>query len=192
MEKILRYNPNAEVIAESRRVYGCAIKFESESVDMGFIETIHRGAVTQELLDNSDIFALVDHDKSKVLARSCYGKGSLKLELHDDGLYYEFDAPNTVLGDEVLEHIRRGEFGGSSFAFSINGNNDEHWYHRLEDGKLMRDIFHISGLYDVSCVYNPAYEATSCDTRAKHIIEKSDIINVAMDSKMKELDNYII
>ena len=38
--------------SESRKVAGCAVKFDSDSQDMGFIERILRGAITQELIDN--------------------------------------------------------------------------------------------------------------------------------------------
>ena len=125
MDKIFRsfgtteYRAAEDGSTESRRVVGCAVKFDSDSQDIGFTERILKGAITQELIDNSDVYARMDHRDDVVLARSNHGVGSLKLDLREDGLYYEFDAPNTAHGDELLEHLKRGEITTSSFAFSL-------------------------------------------------------------------------
>lgn len=175
---------------ESRIVSGYAVKFESESQDMGFIEIIKKGAITEETIMNSDIFARFNHNEDTVLARSRYGEGSLALELREDGLYYEFEAPHTALGDELLEHLKRGEITTSSFAFTIVEDGDR-WYKR-EDGTLVREILKINRLYDVSPVYEPAYLATSCSKRALDMVEKSEEITAKYDSMLKELDEFII
>ena len=175
---------------ESRIVSGYAVKFESESQDMGFIEIIKKGAITEETIMNSDIFARFNHNEDTVLARSRYGEGSLALELREDGLYYEFEAPHTALGDELLEHLKRGEITTSSFAFTIAEDGDR-WYKR-EDGTLVREILKINRLYDVSPVYEPAYLATSCSKRALDMVEKSEEITEKYDSMLKELDEFII
>lgn len=192
-EKIIRSYNDADVITDdSRKVYGCAVKFETESQNLGFIETIKRGAITQETIENSDIYALFNHNEDEVLARSRYGNGSLKLELREDGLYYEFDAPNTEKGNEVLEHLKRNELEGSSFAFSLpkDGSGDK-WY-KDDEGNLRRDIYHIEKLYDVSCVYEPAYLDTSCDRRALNMIDKSSTISKKMDLMIEEVEQLKI
>lgn len=169
MDKIFRSYGTTEYRAAedgstSRKVVGCAVKFDSDSQDIGFTERILRGAITQELIDSSDVYARMDHRDDVVLARSNKGVGSLHLELREDGLYYEFDAPNTVHGDELLEHLKRGEISTSSFAFSLPDEDGcEEWYD--DNGVLRRDIKKIGALYDVSPVYNPAYLATSAELR---------------------------
>ena len=81
------------------------------------------------MLDNSDVFARMNHSDDYVLARSKKGEGSLVLELRDDGVYYAFEAPNTEKGNELLEHIKRGEITASSFAFRVSSEpNSERWY----------------------------------------------------------------
>ena len=95
MTKELRSNKSPISIDENRHITGYGILFESESVDMGFIEIIRRGAITQNELDNSDIFFYYNHDDSEVLARSTNGEGTLKLTVDDIGVKYEFDAPKT-------------------------------------------------------------------------------------------------
>jgi HK97 family phage prohead protease len=177
---------------DSRIVSGYAVKFESESQDLGFIEIIKKGAITEDTIMKSDIFATFNHKEDCVLARSRYGEGTLALELRDDGLYYEFEAPHTAIGDELLEHLKRGEITTSSFAFTLpeDGSGDK-WYKR-EDGTLVREIVKIDRLFDVSPVWEPAYLATSCSKRAKEMLDLIKILNNKYDSVMRDLENYKI
>ena len=164
---------------ESRTIEGVAVVFDSWSRDLGgFTEMIKRGAITQELLDNSDIVMNRDHSDDKMLARWNKGKGTLQLELKDDGLHYSFDAPNSPLGDELLEYLTRGEITTSSFAFVVDKENGDEWYR--QDGKVHRNIKKIHRLYDVSPVFEPAYLETDCSKR------KFDEINT-IDEKLDNL-----
>ena len=183
--------------AESRTISGYALKFDTPSQYMGFYETISRSAIDEETLKNSDIFALFNHDEDKVLARSRYGEGSLKLELREDGLYYEFEAPHTQWGDEVIEHLKRGEIFGSSFAFMLplDSTGDKREYDA--NGVLNRTIIKIERLFDVSPVFEPAYLATSCSKRTLEILndieemkqtrEKED--DTVHDNDSSDVDN---
>ena len=76
---------NGEIRSESRHVEGYAIVFNSQSDDLGFYETILPTAIDDELLRSSDVFALFNHDKEKVLARSKYGVGNLHLTIDNKG-----------------------------------------------------------------------------------------------------------
>lgn len=97
------------------------------------------------------------------MARSKHGEGSLRLEIDEIGLKYTFEAPNTALGDELLEGLRRGDINTSSFAFTVGSDN---WSKR-EDGTYLRTINSISELFDVSPVYRAAYDATSVKVDAR-------------------------
>ena len=176
---------------DSRIVCGYAARFDTESQNIGWIEKIHAGAITEDTIMNSDIFARLNHDENTVLARSRYGEGSLALELRDDGLYYEFEAPHTAAGDELLEHLKRGEITTSSFAFSLpEDGTGQRWY---RDGEVLRrDITKIDRLYDVSPVYEPAYLDTSCNKRNMQIVDKSTKINSMYDSMYEELEKFKI
>lgn len=191
MEKEYRnYGEIREYDIESRLVTGCALKFDSESQYMGFYEKIDRSAITQELIDNSDIFALLNHDQNKVLARQRYGQdGSLKLELREDGLYYSFEAPNTQYGNELLEHLKRGEIFASSFAFCLPKEGGD-TITRDNDGIIHRTITHIHRLFDVSPVYEPAYLATSCSKRTLQILDEMNKIEQRKDEDNND-DNTI-
>ena len=182
----IEYSPS--VTDESRTVYGKAISFDTTSNYMGFYETIHKGAVTQELLNNSDVFARMNHSDEYVLARCKNGKGSLMLELRDDGVYYLFECPNTEKGEELLEHIRRGELDGSSFAFTVDSSaGSERWY-KDKDGELHRDIYKIGSLLDIAPVYSPAYSDTSVSLRADDVKKTSAEIDAKMELIRKELE----
>ena len=147
--------------SESRTVCGYGSVFNSQSEDLGFIETIDPQAITEETIKRSDVFATLNHDMNKILARCKYGSGSLELKCDDKGLYYRFDAPNTNLGDELLEYLNRGEIDSSSFAFTVK--RDE--WTKGEDGKYYRTILEIDQLFDVSPVFSPAYSEASCQKR---------------------------
>ena len=185
MNKEIRLNNN--ISSEERTVEGYAVVFDSMSENLGFYETIHQGAITQETIDNSDVLAKFNHDDTKVLARSKNGTGSLELSIDDKGVKYRFQAPNTALGDELLEYLHRGDITSSSFAFTVSKDEgSERWY--KENGIVYRDIYKIDRLYDVSPVFQPAYQATSCSARAKEMIDKSQIIDKELDLMMEEIN----
>lgn len=179
---------NFTIESESRTVEGYASVFESESENIGWIEIIHRGAITEDTIKNSDVFAKFNHDNNKILARSKYGNGSLLLEVDDNGLRYKFEAPNTELGNELLEYLNRGDITSSSFAFTIDQKDptSERWYKK--NGTIYRDIYKINKLYDVSPVFQPAYEATSCSSRFEEIKATSNEIDNKMELIKKEIE----
>ena len=168
-----------------RTIQGRAIVFESLSNDLGgFREIIKRGAISQDLVDSSDVFARTNHSDDYILARCNKGKGSLQLELREDGLYYSFEAPNTEKGNELVEHIRRGEISQSSFAFMVANEPDaERWI--KQDGILVREIYKISYLGDVAPVFTPAYSETSVSLRA---LDKAKEMNEEVKEEPKKED----
>lgn len=176
----------------SRTIYGYAVVFDSPSQDMGFIETIKRGAITQETINQCDVFAKFNHEDDKILARSNKGQGSLKLTVDEKGLRYEFEAPNNDLGNTLLEHIKRGEVSQSSFAFALNPDdkNAQKWEKR--DGKLYRTINHIGYLFDISPVFQPAYTATSVDKRDLEEAKTKFELEEKYNTMLEELAKYKI
>jgi HK97 family phage prohead protease len=149
-------------------VEGYALLFETSSDGLNFEEVISREAL-EGVIARSDVFALLNHSKERgILARSFNGAGSLTLEVDEKGLLYRFDAPNTALGNELLENLRRGEINQSSFAFDVDSDKWE----RKSDGTWKRTINQIGHLYDVSPVYNAAYSKTSVYMRGKEVEEE--------------------
>lgn len=169
-------------IEDSRSVEGYALVFNSLSKDMGFREQILPESL-DGVIEKSDIMALLNHDSSRgILARSRYGKGSLSLEIDDHGLKYRFEAPKTALGDELLEYLRRNDITSSSFAFSVS---EDSW-NKQADGTYIRTIKKFERLFDVSPVFEPAYDATSvvC-ARFAEIQEEERLAN---EKAMKEAE----
>ena len=186
MNKEVRYSPivfrNLE--EDSRRLEGRAIVFDSYSNNLGFYEKINRSAVTQELINNSDIIFTFNHDPNQLLARYRNGGGSLDVELREDGVYFSFDIPNTTLGNDIYELIKRGDISNCSFCFTVADEKDsQKWEKR--DGKMYREIMKISGLYDLSAVTYPAYSDTDINARS---IEARNIAEEELDKIIKEAE----
>lgn len=163
-----------------RTVSGYAIRFNEDSAFMGFTERISPSALPASMLENADIFAYFNHDWSKVLART---PNSLKLDLRDDGLYYEFEAPNTQDGNDLLEHIKRGEMYGTSFAFSLPEDGSGEVWTKQEDGTYLREIVMFDALYEISPVYTPAYPTTSVSARCLEYVRNTEEQNMKEDEK---------
>ena len=177
-------NSTPVVSQDSRTVEGYAVVFNSQSEDLGFYETINPSAITEEVLMRSDVFCLFNHDQDKVLARSKYGTGSLQLQLDERGLKYTFQAPNTDLGDELLEYLRRGDIDSSSFAFTVSTDEGSEVWTTGTDGRQYREILKIDSLHDVSPVWTPAYSSTSVSQRT---LDKLNQLREMQDEKEKEL-----
>lgn len=153
--------------AESRHISGYSVVYHSLSVDLGgFREIIEPTAITTELINRSDVVMNYNHDDSLILARSRNGEGTLRLSTDERGLLFEFDMPNSALGDQVLESIRRGDISTCSFAFSLNPDaSGERWTQDEENG-VIRTITTIDGLYDCALVIHAAYPETSVSARS--------------------------
>lgn len=155
-----------------RTIEGYAVVFERESrifydpaLKKTIQETIKRGAITQELLERCDIKALLEHDKSRLLARCNAGAGSLTLTVDEIGVKYRFEAPNTVAGSDAVEYVKRGDLFGSSFAYYCDESKDV-TYEKRSDGVYTRTVNCIRYVGDVSIVSDPAYLSTSVSVRS--------------------------
>lgn len=162
-----------------RHISGKAISFDTQSNDIGFIEILHRGCITQELIDSSNIVFLYNHDYNQVIARANKGKGTLNIDLRDDGVYFDLEVPNTTMGNDLLENIRLGNITQCSFGF--NYANEEGAYKDEKIGDVWyRNVYKIGELYDLSAVTYPAYDDTYVNARMQ---ERSK-----MEDKLKETD----
>lgn len=172
--------------SKDRVLEGYAVVFNSLSEDLGgFREIIRPSAITQELINNSDIIANMDHRNDYMMARLRKGKGNIDLTLDEHGLKFRYTIPDTVKGDELWSHIERGEIDQCSFAFGIDYSDPAaEKYHVDKDGVTIREILKISKLYDISCVINPAYEDTEVYTR--------DLDHVNENIRINKLNNFYL
>lgn len=144
------------------KVRGYAAVFGKESENLGndqyqFREIIEPGAFSDVLGD--DVRALLNHDPNFILARSKGGAGTLRIGQDDTGLWYEFDAPDTQAGRDLMESLKRGDIDQSSFSFTVKDNGQKWEETREGDGPtiIKRTIQKIARLFDVSPVTYPAY-----------------------------------
>lgn len=173
---------------ESRKVEGYALLFNKDSKPMRGGDLIERIAPTalDGVLEKSDVLCLMNHDESRgVLARYRMGEGSLSLVVDEKGLKYSFEAPNTALGDELVESLKRGDISESSFAFTVEKDNWE----KKENGTYLRTIVQIGQLYDVSPVYYPAYQDTKVALRSLNE-KKEEELKAHQEKLNKELEEY--
>jgi HK97 family phage prohead protease len=158
------FDDDNELVVESRAdgraaIVGYAAVYNRLSLDLGgFKEEILPGAFDRILTrqrGRQDVVALFNHDSNIVLGRT--SSGTLELSSDDKGLRYVVTPP--VSRGDVLELIQRRVVRGSSFAFTVDPKNES--FRTGEDGKAVRQIREVSGLYDVGPVLVPAYPATS-------------------------------
>jgi uncharacterized protein len=147
-----------ELRAAGRQLSGHAAVFDTEARLPGFVEVIKPGAFSASLRSGSDILALVDHDATKLLART--RSGSLKLSEDARGLSFSFDAPDTQAGHDVLALAQRGDLGGMSFGFTV-AKDGESW------NGTKRELRAVN-LMEISVVSAwPAYPETSVIARSR-------------------------
>jgi uncharacterized protein len=146
----------SEFRAKGRRLEGYAATFGTEARIGDFTETIAPGAFRASIITGRDILALVDHDASRVLART--RSGTLRLSEDTHGLHFDLDVPPTSAGNDVLALAERGDLGGMSFAFSAE---EEDW---RGDLRTLKSV----ALIEVSVVAAwPAYDGTVVHARSR-------------------------
>jgi hypothetical protein len=164
------YDANMPDDAESnnRMVCGYAMLYDTPTVlykyaDTEYVEVIQRGAAT-EALKTSDIRALFNHNPNYILART--SSNTLMVREDEKGLYFEFEAPETSMGNDLLVSIQRGDISQASFAFDISERSLLR--EQKADGKEVVTITvkSMGQLHDVSPVTYPAYEDTEVSMRS--------------------------
>ncbi|TVM16685.1 HK97 family phage prohead protease [Oceanidesulfovibrio indonesiensis] len=146
-----------EYRAKGRKLEGYAATFNHEARIAHFVEIIAPGAFSGSLTGR-DILALVDHDPTRLLART--RSGSLRLAEDSHGLHFELAIPDTQPGRDVLALAERGDLGGMSFGFSVPEGGERWTGNRRE----LRAVT----LHEISVVSAwPAYDGTVVQARAK-------------------------
>ena len=161
--------PEAELTIESRAngtqvLVGYAAVYNRFSLPLReggsqFREIILPGAFDKILnrqRGKSDVVALLNHNSDLILGRT--SSGTLELSSDEKGLRYTVPPPDTQVGRDTLELVRRRDLRGSSFAFAVDAKGEK-W--TSDDQGAVREIRDVSMLADVSVVLTPAYPASS-------------------------------
>jgi Escherichia/Staphylococcus phage prohead protease len=177
MEKRYSFSPigNEEYRAQisgdisSRHIKGYGVVFNQKSKIIteyisdikewrSFTEIIDSSAFDEILNNGFDVVMDVNHDFNEILGRT--SSETLKLNKDDNGISYEFDAPNTTRGEDVLQMVKRGDYYESSFAFTVAEEGDN-WELDKDSGLYIRTITKAGALYDMAiCTYRGAYDNT--------------------------------
>lgn len=144
-----------------RTLTGYAVKWEKKSHVLGYFrkfrEQFKKGAFAESLKKDDQRF-LWSHDTSKVLGRT--KNGTLRLTEDDVGLRFELDLPNTTLGNDTYESIKRGDVDGVSFGFKM----ESHEIEEPDDDLMLRTVTKAK-LLEVSAVAFPAYPDSEVSAR---------------------------
>ena len=178
-------NFNVSLDSDSRILSGYAAVFNSESKDLGGFTEMISPAAFEGVIERSDVFAVLDHDRNKVLARSKMGKGSLELNIDSKGLQFRFESPNTTLGNDVLSMVKRGDLTDASFCFTVE---DESWQKR-EDGSYLRTINKIGDLFDVAICYNGAYPESYTEVALRSLDKFKEELRAAKEVEEEDSDD---
>lgn len=163
--RLMEFEEEDELVIEPRQngqtsIVGYAAVYNRLSLDLGggLREEILPGAFDKILnrqRGKADVVALFNHDSNIVLGRT--SSGTLELSSDEKGLRYVVTPPNSR--DDILELIRRRDVRGSSFAFTVDKSGER--FRQTDEGKTIRQISEVKGLYDVGPVLTPAYPASS-------------------------------
>lgn len=156
------YRSNADIElrqtpGEPLKIRGYAAVFNQLSDPLWFgRERILPGAFADSL--GGDVRALVDHDPSLIIGRT--KNATLSMREDARGLYVEIVPPETTLGKDTIESVRRGDLDQMSIGFRTI---EDQW--KTENGEAVRELVKAE-LFDVSIVAFPAYPQTSADVRS--------------------------
>lgn len=155
-----------EFVNDNNAVEGYALKFNKQSKDMGgFVEIIDQRAL--DGVNMEDVKLFLNHDRDKLLGRT--KSGTLQLSIDEVGLKFRCELPNTSVGHDVMELVKRGDLSQCSFGFTVA---EDEWDRR--DGKAIRTIKKINTLEEISLVSIPAYDDTDVAV-AKRSLEKMEV-----------------
>jgi hypothetical protein len=136
---------------------GYAAVFDSPSEPLPFIEKIERGAFRTSLRSRNDVKLLWNHDSGSVLG-STRAK-TLSLVEDERGLKVTASLPNTSLGRDAAELLKRGDVDSMSFGFTVVKDS----WNSEGNERTLKSV----RLHEVSIVAFPAYSGTAGTTSVR-------------------------
>lgn len=161
---------------------GYAAVFNSRSENLGgFTEFVAPGAFTRSLKTRNDVKLLWNHDAGQVLGST----RARTLTLTEDarGLKVTAQLPNTQLGRDTAELLKRGDVDAMSFGFNVikdkwNANGDERTLEAVR-------------LFEVSIVAFPAYSATAGTATVRSLdalVTRAEVDADALEAALTKLE----
>lgn len=162
---------------EQMHIEGKAVAFESPETYWGETEVIDKHALDEA--DMSDVVLRYNHnDTQYTLART--RNGSLRLDLREDGLYFDADLIDTTTNQDAYKMVKAGLLDKCSFAFNVvedKYNEEEH----------LRTITKIGRLFDVALVDFPFYNDTMVEARNLKLDNRDEYIEKQKNYKQKHI-----
>jgi HK97 family phage prohead protease len=163
--------------AQGKTLKALAIPYNSRSQDMGFIELISPNAFDL----SGDVRALYEHDRQHLIGRTT--SKTLRLKNTVKGVEAEIDLPNTSIGNDLAELVKRGDISGMSFGFIVEADE---WDYDHEPA--LRTITKAL-LKEVTVTSDPAYLDTNVviSERALSKAKPDHFINLRAELALMEL-----
>lgn len=175
------FTPNTMQVRESQEgkpltIEGCAIVFNKETTlyeDEYYRvrEVILPSCVTPDFLAKQDVKLNLLHKRSKTIGRNNQGKGTLQMEIREDGLYFSIELPDCDLGRQCYELVKNGTYTGCSFEFMPGDYKRDvtAFPNGGEDVLITHEAFR--ELSALTVAMDPAYNETEVSAREQHAAE---------------------
>lgn len=190
--KLIARSENNEKFIEGRAaVFNSRSKLIAERGKV-FYEYISPGAFDELLADrdNLNCIAVVDHDRSTILAKT--RSNTLELWIDNEGLNFRFAVPDTQHGKDVYEMVQRGDYDECSFRYFAK-ESDVEWSRNIKN-ELERRVNKVSALADVSICIDGAFADTPVQARglsefiaAEEAAENEKELTVRVDHNLMEM-----
>lgn len=150
---------------EAFTVRGYAAVFDQMSLTLGtkdaaFREKIAADAFDEILSTDPDVHFVWDHDTRYVLSRT--RNRTLSLRTDDVGLYMDAQVGPFSYAKDLRTAMEGGYLDQASFTFSVPDGGDD--WKIDEEGRVLRTVNRVDGLYDVTVTAKGAYPQTSLVT----------------------------
>lgn len=157
---------------DKKYIEGFALRYNSESKDLGGFKEIIEPTAINENTRMDDIICLFNHSNNFVLARKNADVNTLEIELTSEGLKYRFEVDMEIsYHRDLFKNIQKGNINKSSFAFNLPRDGSGERFEK-RDGQYYRYITQFDSIVDCSVVTTPAYDNTYSGVRSFDEIKK--------------------
>lgn len=175
--KSLEFVPPCDDCAEAAtELLGYASTYDQPYEVEGMVETISRGAFNKTLEGKPDVFALISHDPSRVVART--SNGTLQLFADERGLRTIIKPINTQDGRDLVTLVETGTLDAMSFGFIVKDDKIE-----MREGRIHRAILEVE-LHEVSVVAFPANANAKISVRCKEQMTQLLAKEIKLENKV--------
>ena len=156
----------APELRDERRLCFYAAVFNAPAIVTEFGETfrevIKPGAFTRALVENTGIYACVEHDPARTFATRDTG---LLMQQDARGLFASVYLPETPVGNQVLADVKDGKYRGASFKFFT-------WEEAVRPGSPKTVEVIAADLREVCLTASPVYSTTVVSVRSRTPVDR--------------------